>query len=52
MDFGGHRNPDGQRFAGFGRVTSGMDVARKNQAGAVPAQRLIAPVRIIRIVRK
>ena len=52
MDFGGHRNPDGQGFAAFGRVTSGMDVARKIQAGAVQAQRLVTPVRILRIVRR
>jgi peptidyl-prolyl cis-trans isomerase A (cyclophilin A) len=52
MDFGGHRNPDGQGFAAFGRVTSGMDVARKIQAGAVEAQRLVTPVRIARISRK
>lgn len=26
MDFGGRRNPDGQGFAVFGRVTAGMDV--------------------------
>ena len=32
MDFGGMRNPDGQGFAVFGRVTSGLDVARKIHA--------------------
>jgi peptidyl-prolyl cis-trans isomerase A (cyclophilin A) len=26
LDFGGKRNPDGQGFAAFGRVTSGMNV--------------------------
>ena len=31
LDFGGARNPDGQGFAAFGRVVSGMDVARKIQ---------------------
>jgi len=28
LDFGGERNPDGQGFAAFGRVISGMDVVR------------------------
>ena len=32
LDFGGARNPDGQGFAAFGRVVSGMDVVRKIQA--------------------
>ena len=31
LDFGGLRNPDGQGFAAFGRVVSGMDVVRKIQ---------------------
>jgi peptidyl-prolyl cis-trans isomerase A (cyclophilin A) len=32
MDFGGKRNPDGQGFAVFGRVVSGMDVVKAIQA--------------------
>jgi peptidyl-prolyl cis-trans isomerase A (cyclophilin A) len=28
LDFGGKRNPDGQGFAAFGKVTKGMDVVR------------------------
>ena len=28
LDFGGKRNPDGQGFAAFGRVTAGMDLVR------------------------
>ena len=31
LDFGGMRNPDGQGFAAFGMVTSGMDVVRAIQ---------------------
>lgn len=31
LDFGGKRNPDGQGFAAFGWVTSGMDVVRSIQ---------------------
>ena len=51
LDFGGHRNLDGQGFAAFGRVTKGMDVAKKIQASAAQAQRLTPPITIIRIVR-
>ncbi|MEP1446540.1 MAG: peptidylprolyl isomerase [Paraglaciecola sp.] len=29
LDFGGTRNPDGQGFAAFGRVTKGMPIVRK-----------------------
>lgn len=31
LDFGGGRNPDGQGFAAFGQVISGMDVVRAIQ---------------------
>lgn len=31
LDFGGKRNPDGQGFAAFGRVITGMEVVRKIQ---------------------
>ena len=31
LDFGGERNPDGQGFAAFGKVTEGMDIVRKIQ---------------------
>lgn len=44
LDFGGNRNPDGQGFAVFGRVTSGMDIVRRIQGGEVEAQRLVEPV--------
>jgi peptidyl-prolyl cis-trans isomerase A (cyclophilin A) len=52
LDFGGKRNPDGQGFAAFGRVTKGMDIVRKIQAAPANGQRLTPPVRIIRIIRK
>jgi peptidyl-prolyl cis-trans isomerase A (cyclophilin A) len=32
LDCGGMRNPDGQGFAAFGKVTEGMDVIKKIQA--------------------
>jgi peptidyl-prolyl cis-trans isomerase A (cyclophilin A) len=46
MDFGGKRNADGQGFAVFGRVTKGLEVARKIQAAPVNGQQLVTPVRI------
>ena len=52
LDFGGHRNRDGQGFAAFGQVTSGMDVVRAIQA--LPAngqQQLTTPVAIRRVRR-
>ena len=51
LDFGGRRNPDGQGFAAFGRVVSGMDVVRKIQRGPVNAQRLAPPIAIKSIRR-
>lgn len=53
LDFGGARAADGQGFAAFGRVVSGMDLVRKIQAGATnDRERLLAPVTIVRIYRK
>jgi peptidyl-prolyl cis-trans isomerase A (cyclophilin A) len=59
LDFGGRRNPDGQGFAAFGRVVSGMDVVRAIQVLPTrprPAdgedfdgQQLLEPVRIERV---
>lgn len=59
LDFGGARNPDGQGFAAFGRVVSGMDVVRKIQNAPsssdrttnVEAQRLTPPIKITKIAR-
>jgi peptidyl-prolyl cis-trans isomerase A (cyclophilin A) len=59
LDFGGQRNPDGQGFAAFGRVVSGMDVVRKIQnAPSSPtrttnaeAQRLTPPIKILKVAR-
>ena len=44
LDFGGKRNPDGQGFAAFGKVISGMDVVRKIQKQKDNQQYLIHPV--------
>lgn len=52
LDYGGMRNPDGQGFAAFGKVISGMDVVRAIQAQEVELQTLVAPVQIIRAQRK
>ena len=63
MDFGALRNPDGQGFAVFGRVTSGMEIVRKihgspsgpNPTDAVVAmgdQRLTPPIRILSVRRR
>ena len=59
LDFGGRRNPDGQGFAAFGRVVSGMDVVRKIQAAPssatrvtnAEAQRLTPPIKILKVAR-
>jgi peptidyl-prolyl cis-trans isomerase A (cyclophilin A) len=52
LDFGGMRNTDGQGFAAFGKVTSGMDIVRTIQGGPVEVQQLIEPVQIIGASRK
>jgi peptidyl-prolyl cis-trans isomerase A (cyclophilin A) len=51
LDFSGARNPDGQGFAAFGRITRGMDVVQKIQMSPREEQRLTPPVRI-RSVRR
>jgi peptidyl-prolyl cis-trans isomerase A (cyclophilin A) len=52
LDFGGKRNPDGQGFAAFGRVTRGMDIVKKIQASPSDGQQLTPPVRILRVSRE
>ena len=54
LDFGGKRNPDGQGFAAFGKVISGMDVVRKIQRQKDNEQYLIDPVKILkaRLIQK
>ncbi|MCC7126294.1 MAG: peptidylprolyl isomerase [Acidobacteria bacterium] len=59
LDFGGARNPDGQGFAAFGRVVSGMDVVRKIQQSPssadrrtnVEAQKLTPPIAVTKVSR-
>jgi peptidyl-prolyl cis-trans isomerase A (cyclophilin A) len=59
LDFGGHRNPDGQGFAAFGRVTHGMELVRaiwnrptKGADGSIAAQMIETPVEFLSIARK
>ncbi|MDQ3069934.1 MAG: peptidylprolyl isomerase [Acidobacteriota bacterium] len=47
LDFGGKRSRDGQGYAAFGRVISGMDVVRRIQQQPAKAQRLDPPVAIV-----
>jgi len=54
LDFGGARNEDGQGFAVFGRVVTGMDVVKAIQAAPVRAgsQTLTPPISIVRARRQ
>jgi len=52
LDEGGRRNPDGRGFAAFGRVIAGMDVVRAILHGPTEGQRLVRPIRIVRMERR
>jgi len=60
LDFGGMRNPDGQGFAAFGRVVSGMDVVKKiqmapsstNRETNTEAQKLTPPIKVLKVSRQ
>lgn len=53
LDFGGARAGDGQGFAAFGRVTRGMDIVRRIQAGKTnDREQLLEPVTILRVYRQ
>ena len=49
LDFGGKRNPDGQGFAAFGHVISGMDVIKSIHEAANEGQALVPPILILSI---
>ena len=51
LDFGGRRNVDGQGFAAFGQVISGMDVVRRIQASPSDGQSLDPVIPIMCIAR-
>lgn len=52
LDFGGMRNPDGQGFGAFGRVTQGMDIVRTIQRQPARGQALNPVIPILRIARE
>ncbi|MBP8273994.1 MAG: peptidylprolyl isomerase [Acidobacteria bacterium] len=59
LDFGGARNADGQGFAAFGQIVSGMDVIKKIQAAPTrpgaegrTKQNLTPPIGILKAYRK
>jgi cyclophilin family peptidyl-prolyl cis-trans isomerase len=51
LDFGGRRNPDGQGFAAFGRVTKGMEVVKQIQNAPSDKQSLDPKIMIQRAIR-
>ena len=51
LDFEGKRNPDGQGFAAFGKVTEGMNIVMEIQKQKDTSQYLIDPIRIESIRR-
>jgi peptidyl-prolyl cis-trans isomerase A (cyclophilin A) len=46
LDYGGHRNPDGQGFAAFGRVVRGMGVVRRILMSRAVGEKLNPPILI------
>lgn len=52
LDFEGMRNPDGQGFAAFGKVTKGMDVVKLIQEQKDNGQMLVEQIDILSIIRK
>ena len=51
LNFGGKRNPDGQGFAAFGKVVSGMDIVRQIQSKPEKEQMLAKPIKVNSIKR-
>lgn len=50
LDFGGKRNPDGQGFAAFGKVVSGMEIVLKIHNSNAEGQALMLPIMILEMV--
>ena len=50
LDFRGKRNPDGQGFAAFGQVISGMDVVKKINESKADGQAIMPPILILDMV--
>jgi peptidyl-prolyl cis-trans isomerase A (cyclophilin A) len=51
LDYGGTRNADGQGFAAFGHVVSGMSIVRAIWMSHADGQRLAPPIVIVRAQR-
>jgi peptidyl-prolyl cis-trans isomerase A (cyclophilin A) len=51
LDYNGKRNPDGQGFAAFGRVKSGMEVVKMIQRQSSIEQILIKTIKVNSIKR-
>jgi peptidyl-prolyl cis-trans isomerase A (cyclophilin A) len=51
LDFGGKRNPDGQGFAAFGKIVTGMDVVNKIHQQPADGQMLDPQIKILEILR-
>lgn len=49
LDFGGHRNKDGQGFAAFGKVYSGMRTVKKIYSMASDSQYITPVIKIISV---
>ena len=52
LDYNGMRNPDGQGFAAFGRVKSGMEIVKKIQQQPSNEQILERKIKVYSINRK
>lgn len=51
LDFGGKRNPDGQGFAAFGKVITGMPVVNEIHQQPAEGQMLDPQIKIFEIIR-
>ncbi len=49
LDFAGKRNPDGQGFAAFGKVTKGMDVVKKIHQQPAEGQYLKPAIKMLAV---
>jgi peptidyl-prolyl cis-trans isomerase A (cyclophilin A) len=49
LDFAGKRNPDGQGFAAFGKVTKGMDVVKKIHQQPTEGQYLKPSIKMLAV---
>ena len=51
LDFGGDRNPDGEGFAAFGKVITGMEVVHRIHQLPVEGQNLDPVIKILQVSR-